>query len=160
MCNTSFWLFPLEKSFVFRKTSPTWCWLNGYGGGLGIQGSWVQIPLGCWINTKWGWLCLSSFWGRQNEYQLACVLRRSCDPPRIVPNSQGDCLGSTNALHRVWHGSQTPWNSLNFLENEIPFSSTWKSWKKEKKLLETLGNSWKINLFVCTVPYIFLSSFF
>ena len=21
---------------------------------------------------------------------------------RIVPNSQGDCLGSTNALHRVW----------------------------------------------------------
>ena len=21
---------------------------------------------------------------------------------RIVPNSQGDCFGSTNALHRVW----------------------------------------------------------
>ena len=24
------------------------------------------------------------------------------DPSRIASNSQGDCLGSTNALHRVW----------------------------------------------------------
>ena len=31
-----------------------WCWLNGSGGGLGILGSWVQIPLGYWINTRWG----------------------------------------------------------------------------------------------------------
>ena len=31
-----------------------------------------------------------------------CVfLCRSGDPSRIVPNSQGDCQGSTNALHRV-----------------------------------------------------------
>jgi len=25
-------------------------------GGLGIWWSCVQIPLGCWINTRWGWL--------------------------------------------------------------------------------------------------------
>ena len=39
---------------------------------------------------------------RKNVCQLAGILRRSGDPSRIVPNSQGDCLGSTNALHRVW----------------------------------------------------------
>ena len=76
--------------------------LNGEGGGLGILWPWVQTPLGCWINTLWGWLCLSSFWGRQNECQLAGILCRSGDPSKIVPNSPGDCLGSTNALHRVW----------------------------------------------------------
>ena len=38
--------------------------------------------------------------------QLAGILCRSGDPSRIVPNSQGDCLRSTNALHRVW--SQSP----------------------------------------------------
>ena len=47
-----------------------WCWLNGSGGGLGILGSWVQIPLRCWINTRWGWLCLSSFWGWQKSASL------------------------------------------------------------------------------------------
>ena len=72
------------------------------GGELGIPGSGVQIPLGCWINTRWGWLCLSSFWGQQNECQLDGILCRSGDLSRIVPDSQGDCLGSTNALHRVW----------------------------------------------------------
>ena len=36
------------------------------------------------------------------RYQLAGILCRSGNPSRIVPNSQGDCLGSTNALHRVW----------------------------------------------------------
>ena len=73
-----------------------------WGGGLGILGSWVQILFGCWINTRWGWLCLSSFRSRQNECQLAGILCRSGDPSRIVSNSQGDCLGSTNALHRAW----------------------------------------------------------
>ena len=43
-------------------------------GGLGILGSWVQIPLGCWIHTRWGWLCLSSFRGRKNECQIAGIL--------------------------------------------------------------------------------------
>ena len=38
----------------------------------------------------------------KNECQLAGILCRSGDPSMIVPNSQGDCLGSTNALHRVW----------------------------------------------------------
>ena len=45
---------------------------------------------------------LSPFWGRQNEYQHVGILCRSGDPSRIVPNSQGDCFGNTNALHRVW----------------------------------------------------------
>jgi len=38
----------------------------------------------------------------QNECQLAAILCRSGDPSRIVSNSQGVCLGSTNALHSVW----------------------------------------------------------
>ena len=38
----------------------------------------------------------------KKEYQLAGILSRSGDPSRIVPNSPGDCLGSTDALHRVW----------------------------------------------------------
>ena len=46
--------------------------------------------------------CLSSFRSRKNECQLAGILCRSGDLSRIVPNSQGDCFGSTNALHRVW----------------------------------------------------------
>ena len=50
--------------------------------------------------------CHPSVRGRQNECQLADqlagILCRSGDLSRIVPNSQGDCLGSTNALHRVW----------------------------------------------------------
>ena len=33
------------------------------------------------------------------------------DPSRIVPNSQGDCLSSTNALHRVW--SQSPLSEVS-----------------------------------------------
>ena len=33
---------------------------------------------------------------------LPGILCWSGNPSRIVPNSQGDCLGSTNALHRVW----------------------------------------------------------
>ena len=31
-----------------------------------------------------------------------CVGVVTGDLSRIVPKSQGDCLGSTNALHRVW----------------------------------------------------------
>jgi len=45
--------------------------------------------------------CLTSFRGRQNECQLADILCRSGDLSRIVPNSQGDCLGSAKALHSV-----------------------------------------------------------
>ena len=48
---------------------------------------------------------LSSFRGRQNECQLAGILCQNGDPSRIMPNSQGDCLSSTNALHRVWSQS-------------------------------------------------------
>ena len=81
---------------------------NGKGGGLGILGYWVQMLLVCWINTRWGWLCLSSFWGQQNECQLAGTLCRSGDLSRVVPNSQGDCLGSTNTLYRVWSQSPPP----------------------------------------------------
>ena len=33
---------------------------------------------------------------------LVGILCRSGDPSGIVPNSQGDYLGSTNALHRIW----------------------------------------------------------
>jgi len=72
-----------------------WCWLHGSSGGLGIS-------LGCWINTRRGWLCPSSFRGWQNECQLAGILCWSGDLSRIVPNSQGDCLNRTNALHRGW----------------------------------------------------------
>ena len=49
----------------------------------------------------------------KNECQHAGVLSRSGDPSRIVPNSQGDCLSSTNTLHRVWSrwmdGSMDGW---------------------------------------------------
>ena len=38
----------------------------------------------------------------KNECQLAGILCQSGDLSRIVPNSQGDCFGSTNALHRLW----------------------------------------------------------
>ena len=38
----------------------------------------------------------------KNECHLAGILCRSGDPSRIVPNSQWDCWGSTNALQRVW----------------------------------------------------------
>ena len=31
------------------------------------------------------------------------------DPSRIVPNSQGDCLSSTNALHRGWSQWMDGW---------------------------------------------------
>ena len=81
-----------------------WCWLYGFGGGFGILGSWVQIPLDCWIHTRWGWLCLSSFWGQQNECQHAGILCRSGDPSTIGPNSQGDCLGSTVPTFCIEYG--------------------------------------------------------
>ena len=42
----------------------------------------------------------------KNECQNSGIPCRSGDPSRIVSNSQGDCSGSTNALHRVW--SQYP----------------------------------------------------
>ena len=45
----------------------------------------------------------------KNEYQHAGMLCRSGDPSSIVSNSQGDCFGSTNALHRVW----SQWMDLN-----------------------------------------------
>uniref|UniRef100_A0A8C4WQ26 Uncharacterized protein n=1 Tax=Eptatretus burgeri TaxID=7764 RepID=A0A8C4WQ26_EPTBU len=41
--------------------------------------------------------------------QLAGILCRRGDPSRIVPNRQGDCLGSTNALHRVWSQWMDGW---------------------------------------------------
>uniref|UniRef100_A0A8C4QDD5 Myb-like domain-containing protein n=1 Tax=Eptatretus burgeri TaxID=7764 RepID=A0A8C4QDD5_EPTBU len=53
-----------------------------------------------------------SFGGRQNECQLADILCRSGDPSRIMPNSQGDSFGSTNAVHRVPMHTSGPngWN--------------------------------------------------
>ena len=99
-----------EKCDTIDMYVNAWRWLNGWGGGLRIPGSWVQIPLSCWINTRWGWLCLSSFRGRQNECQHAGIVYRSRDPSRIVPNSQGDCLVSTNALHRVWSQWMDGWS--------------------------------------------------
>ena len=30
-------------------------------------------PVGCWINTRWGWLSLSSFRGWWNEYQCTGI---------------------------------------------------------------------------------------
>ena len=98
-----------------------WCWLHAWGGGLGILGSWVQIPLGCWINIRWGWVCLTSFWGRQNECQLADILCRSGDLSRIVPNSQGNCLGSTKALHSVRSQWMNGW-MVNVLEDNMTCS--------------------------------------
>ena len=46
----------------------------------------------------------------KNECQNAGTLWRSGDPSRIVPNSQGDCLGSTNALHKIWSQWMDGWN--------------------------------------------------
>ena len=37
----------------------------------------------------------------KNECQLSAILCRSGDPSRIVPNRQGECVGSTNALHSM-----------------------------------------------------------
>ena len=109
------WGFSMQRSF----SKASWQHL----GGLGIQGSWVQIPFGCCINSRWCWLCMSSFRGRQNECQLAGILCRSGDPPRIVPNSQGDCLGSTNALHRVlsqWMDGWHTWVIFFFHSHHYP----------------------------------------
>ena len=53
---------------------------------------------------------------RKNECQLAGLLCWSRDPSRIVPNSPGDCLGSTNALHKVWSQWMDGWmDSANVL---------------------------------------------
>ena len=79
--------------------------------------------------TRYGQSKLSSFWGWQNECQLAGIgiLCRSGDPSRIVSNSQGDCLSSTNALQRVW--SQSPLLHLLAgygLNNGATNTSLWK----------------------------------
>ena len=60
---------PKSNQFV-HVTHPTyaWCWLGGQGGWLGILGSWVRAPLAT-ESTPEGWLSLSSFRGRRNEYQ-------------------------------------------------------------------------------------------
>ena len=60
----------------------------------------------------------TSLLGRSNHLS---ILRRSGDPSRIVPNSQGDCFGSSNALHRVWSRWMDGWmdgdNSSTFRED-------------------------------------------
>ena len=52
--------------------------------------------------------CLSSFRGRQNEYQLAGILCQSGDPSRIVANSQGDYLSSTRLCTEYGPNGWTP----------------------------------------------------
>jgi len=60
----------------------------------------------------------------KNECQLAGIRCRSGNPSRIVTNSQGDCLGSTNALHRVssqsigWIGKQTDGHAI-FIRHDV-----------------------------------------
>ena len=44
--------------------------------------------------------CHPSEVGKMSASML--LYRRSGDPSRIVSNSQGDCLGSTDALYRIW----------------------------------------------------------
>ena len=45
----------------------------------------------------------------KNECQLAGILCWSGYLSRIVPISQGDCLGSINALHSVWSQWMDGW---------------------------------------------------
>jgi len=47
-------------------------WLGWW---LGILGSWVKAPLAAKLTPR-GWLKLSSFWGRRNEYQ--CCSQKDC----------------------------------------------------------------------------------
>ena len=49
--------------------------------------------------------CHPSEVGKMSTSMLG-ILCRSGDPSRIVSNSQGDCFGSTNTLHRVWSQSK------------------------------------------------------
>ena len=46
--------------------------------------------------------------------KMSASMCRSGDLSRIVSNSQGDCLGSTNALHIVW----PQWND-GWFGNEV-----------------------------------------
>ena len=62
----------------------------------------VELTLGG-VNSA----CHPSDVGKMSASML--VYCRSGDPSRIVPNRQGDCLSSTNALHRVWSQSPPPY---------------------------------------------------
>uniref|UniRef100_A0A8C4N8D0 Ras homolog, mTORC1 binding n=1 Tax=Eptatretus burgeri TaxID=7764 RepID=A0A8C4N8D0_EPTBU len=59
------------------------------------------------------------------------------DPSRIVSNSQGDCFGSTKALHRVW----SQWMDGECLAVEGPFTKTLNVNGQEfhLKLVDTAG---------------------
>ena len=50
-------------------------------------------PVGHWLNTRWGWLGLSSFWGRRSEFQCTVIVaqhqRHSRAPTKwYLPGSQ------------------------------------------------------------------------
>ena len=60
------------------------------------------------IRVQWPAILEGLVGTRGNECQHAGILCRSGDPSRIVPNRQGDCLSSTNALDRVWSQSPPP----------------------------------------------------
>ena len=60
-------------------------------------------PVGCWINTRWGWLSPSSFRGQLNEYRCTGMgaqhQRHSRAPTKWqLPGSQDDERGG--AFHR------------------------------------------------------------
>jgi len=50
-----------------------WCWLSGEGGLAWDLRILSLSPVCRWINTRWGWLSLSSFWGQRNEYQCTGI---------------------------------------------------------------------------------------
>ena len=67
------------RMFILFSCYCTSCWLSCEGGWLGILGVLSLSPVCRWINTRWGWLSLSSFRGRRNEYQ--------CTGPGVCPGS-------------------------------------------------------------------------
>ena len=64
--------------------------------------------------------------------KMSAILCWSGDMPRIVPNSQGNCFGSTNAQHRVWSQWMDGWMDKSILSTvtlkrfTLNFSGNWK----------------------------------
>ena len=110
--------------------------------GLGSQGPEFESPVGRWMNTRWGCLSLSSFQGRQNEYQrpgnrgIASVAQ-----PRPQPMKLLAALRSTRRRWRtcnMLHNAATPhWNPMSCVDLYRLSPSSWSMRTITLKHLDT-----------------------
>ena len=96
-------------------------WLGWFASDLWVLSS---SPVGCWINTGWGWLNLSSFWGQQNVYWCrgTASVAQLCPSKMIaamckkthsnISDAQEADVAVTNHVIPCWH-------------EELPFSRSW-----------------------------------